>query len=242
VLSHLPVSERLVWHGICRSGRGCRAQIAWCTVDAFVVVIAKPRGVGMKLGKLWIAMVIVLTLGGNLRSAPVTLQITGAVTNVPSGLSSQFTAGQLISGSYTFETTTADNQNSPSLGGYVGAISAFEVTVGAYSVSSILQGDIQIENGIPDTYIATTFTQGNSVNGASPLLQAIQLNDPTGTAFSSDALPLVVNVNQFSGRDFTLDFTNGDRLLGRVDAIFVPEPATWGWIVLFLGLGRPRKC
>ncbi len=196
----------------------------------------------MNLRKNWIVFAVVLTLAGRAGASAVSLQFAGAVTNVPSGLSSQFTIGQQISGTFTFETSTADLQNSPQTGGYTGAISAFSSTIGSYALTSIFQGDIEVGNGSVDTYIATSFVQGNSVNGASPLLEAIQLSDATGTAWASDALPLTVDVSQFGVRDFTLDFSNGDRLVGQIQSIFVPEPAVSGWLALLMGLLRLPRC
>ncbi len=194
----------------------------------------------MPANKICLFMIIVITTAAQGRAATKSLQFTGNVTTVPASLASQFTVGQPISGTYTFDTLASDEDPSVQTGRYFLSVTPFKVSIGNYSTSGPLPGDIEVTDGLQDAYIAVSLATGNSINGATPVLQAIQLNDPTGTALSSTTLPEALDVTRFAARDFTLDFDNGARLIGQVNAIFVPEPVLSSGLLLTLGLCARR--
>ncbi len=156
------------------------------------------------------------------QGALVTFEFAATVSEVPVELASQFSIGQSIRGSYTFESSTLPNDST-----YYSAIRSFNVDIAGYELNSHGLGDIEVLDGAPDSYIAVSFSSGNSVGGLNPGLHAIQMNDHSGTALTSNKLPLVPpDVSKFADRRFTVDFP-GARLTGNIDRLVaVPEPSS----------------
>ncbi|MCA9127580.1 MAG: PEP-CTERM sorting domain-containing protein [Planctomycetales bacterium] len=156
-------------------------------------------------------------------AAIVGFTFTGSVTSVPASLASEFSVGEAIAGSYQFESTSIPVGSS-----YFASVTGFSVNIGGdYSLTANGLGDIDVQDGAVDSYIVASFSVGSAVGAATPTLHAIQLTDPTGTAISGTGLPLTPpNVGNFASRLFTLDYSNGSRLVGQIDTISaVPEPA-----------------
>lgn len=143
-----------------------------------------------------------LILVGMLTAAaagPITFDFAGSVTSVVPALSGTFSPGDTFSGSYTFESTTPDADPSPG-GFYAGAIIGLTFTIGPYTgtlgLCSSGPCDIFVQdNGFGpcasvDCYFLNVIPSGPSVAGVIPTSFQIGLNDFTGLAFSSDALPL----------------------------------------------------
>jgi len=151
-------------------------------------------------------------------SALSTFSFTGTVTNDPFGLSS---FGAPISGSYSFDPAAVDAIADPPSASYTstGAVFGFTATVdGApYAVSGNL--NIGILNASVDQYLVTASN--------ATLTLELFFEDATGTAFSSDALPLTPPaIARFAFREFRL-FGPDVEFEGTVDTLaIVPEPAT----------------
>jgi hypothetical protein len=77
-----------------------------------------------------------LVLAGASTATPITVSFTGTVASVGSDLAgSPFSEGQAVSGSFTFESSTADGDADPDEGLYLGALTSFSITIGAYSAT-----------------------------------------------------------------------------------------------------------
>jgi hypothetical protein len=156
-------------------------------------------------------LVLVLLLhAGGLGAVPTTFSFTGSVTDDPFGLS---TFGAPISGNYTFDSASVDAIPAPDTGSYtsLGPGFGFNANVDGtpYSVSGSL--NVSVLNAFIDQYLVTA-TDGT-------LTLEIFFEDSTGTAFSSDALPLTPPpVSSFDTRQFRL-FAPDAEFLGTVDTL-----------------------
>ena len=106
------------------------------------------------------------------------------------------------------------------------------------AMSGLSNGDISIGDGIvgTDNYTVVAFSTADALEGFSPSLHAIQLEDSTGQALSSDALsPMPFDVTGFDNPLVTIDFSNGSDLVrveGQLRTLQVPEPESF----LMLGM------
>jgi hypothetical protein len=166
------------------------------------------------------AAAFLLMASAAVEAAPVTFTFTGTVELVDSGLSSQFAKDQTISGSYTFESTTAAVAGSTSAVAAFNALTALNFDLGGYT-GGIPGGAgipaILINNGIggQDGYgvlsTANNGLTGANVGGFSLLSFALVLIDDTGQVFSDAlTLPGTVDLTSFSTVQFALTFGNGD--------------------------------
>ena len=171
-------------------------------------------------------------------SALTTFSFMGTVTDDPFGLSS---FGAAISGTYSFDSAAVDAIADPVSGSYTstGAGLGFAVTVDGipFSVSGNL--NVGVVNALPDQYLITAI-QG-------PLTLELVLEDASGTALSTDALPVTPPaIAQFAFRQFRL-FAPSAEFAGTVDTLgVVPEPETVlllivGWASVVLRQWHPRR-
>jgi hypothetical protein len=147
-------------------------------------------------------------------AALITFNFTGTVTAVGSNLggTTTFSNGQTLTGSYTFNSATADSNGGPTIGTYNGTISNLVVNIGSYSATlGAGTNFIQVKN-LPtsDSYTMQAPFSGATVNGHTPQLFGISLVDPTHTAFGNDHLPTTApNLGSFATKDFRLVFNGG---------------------------------
>ena len=159
-------------------------------------------------------------------SALLTFSFTGTVNNDPFGLSS---FGAPIVGSYSFDSTSADAIPDPTSGSYTsnGAAFGFAATVDGtpFAVNGNLS--VGIVNSFVDQYLVTA--------DDGTLRLELFLEDASGGAFSSDALPLAppalaaFSVRQFRLFGFGVDVEFGgtvDTLVCSASCESVPEPGT----------------
>jgi hypothetical protein len=191
------------------------------------------------------AATTLLMASATVEAAPVTLTFTGTVGSVDSGLSSQFTNGQTLSGSYTFEPATAAVTGSTSAVAAFDALTALNFDLGGYT-GGIPGGtgipQIIINNGIGghDGYGVVSTTNngltGANVGGFSLVTFALLLDDDTGQVFSDAlTLPGTIDLTSFSTVQFALNFSNGDVsqvVKGELTSLSpspipeIPEPCT----------------
>jgi hypothetical protein len=180
---------------------------------------------------------------------PITFTFSGTVETVDSNLSSQFDTSQTLSGYYTFESLTVDQDALDNIGYYPGALTALSLTVGTYTatlgtVSSnqwITIWDYYNGWGAHDMYaLIDNSLTGYSVNGLPLTHFAVlieQLVQPQDLV-TGDDLPLqppIIPSYQTGNAIWVLAFgtNNGvdpyGQVFGRItslEAAPVPEPGT----------------
>jgi hypothetical protein len=147
-------------------------------------------------------------------AVPITYEFSGVVTFHTShvAIASQFSDGQLLSGTYTVESTTDPRTGSTSNLAFFDGVSGLSFQIGSYSGSSPL-GEVQVHNNLSgdDEYrVSTTIVDGLSAPsvGSNILLSfALELRDTTETAFlDALLLPTSLNLSSFDLPSFTLLF------------------------------------
>lgn len=175
----------------------------------------------------------------------ITIDIEGVVDIVGDAgnyLEGKIKVGDIITGFYTYESTTPDSSLlDPVVGHYYhhSPPAGISLTVGGFEFrtdpSSVLFEMLIVNNNISghDIYALGSFNNLSLSNGVAVELISWQLNDLTGTVFSSDLLPTtapVLNDWQTNLLDIGGYRTFGIR--GHVTTA-IPEPVT----MLMLGLG-----
>lgn len=192
-------------------------------------------------------------------ATPVTFSLTGTVSQVTSGLSSEFSIGQSASFTLTYETNTTNNIG-PTYGNYNGALTAYSGTIGGWSFSWTASNSSTIN--IPQNYGMDMVMYGPawtapSVNSLSALYSNIFIYDPDGTTpggfFDNVGLPTSL---PSAGGYFYMhfgDFNNRQYVYGTIPSITsgppstnnIPEPGTLALIFVagggLLALRRKQK-
>lgn len=154
-----------------------------------------------------------LWLVSGAHAEPITITYFGTIESAVLLPTTQFDVGDSVEVSYTFESTTPDSDPAdPTLGIYFDPISDLQIRFGTYqasatSVQTIQAGDNWTGQGfLQDFYAVQSLSP--SISGSPletltgpplpsplgdwfPIAFALQLVDRTGTALSSDALPIV---------------------------------------------------
>lgn len=178
----------------------------------------------------------------NAMAADLTYSYTGTVTTVPSQLTGSFEVGDPIFGSYTFDDTWAPNNVSEATN-YNFSVSAFSMDIDGYSFSSLPGGDVSIGDNVAgkDTYTVVSLSAGGTpIDGLTPQLHALQLEDSSGSALSSTEISLLVNPADFDNPLITVAFGDGvdvATLMGQLTSAqvtSVPEPS--GVALLLFGM------
>ena len=182
--------------------------------------------------------------GSTADGALITIEIEAVVDYVgDSGnyLNGQINPGDIITGTYTYDSATQDsNPSSPSIGSYQHdtspcgiflSVGGFEFRTDPADVYFL----VEIANDHPwfepdinkDNYLLRSYSNLPLSNGTSVEHISWQLNDPTGSALSSDALPTAPpTLDQWEANILRL---LGDRTFS-IDAhvtSVIPEPATY---------------
>ncbi len=179
-----------------------------------------------------------LLLGGApVLAVPITFEFTGTVTQVPvldpgDPFGGTIGFGTAFHGRYTFESTTPDAVPSPQIGAYrmSGAPFGASVTLAGHTFSTTDALAIGVADNLPgprDQYTVLACAGGLSCAG--DLTLELFFEDPTGTVFSSDALPLIPPaLTRFATRDFHLSALvegNQVQIDGRVESLSCPACA-----------------
>ena len=199
----------------------------------------------MVLAGAVIGIVFLAGLPTMARADLITYNFSGTVDTVDSALSSIFSSGQTLTGSYTFDSTTSAVPGSTSAAAVYYALTSVSFTVGSYTASSTATQEIQVENGATDTYTVVS-RKSDGLNGADvaglPLsLFTIRLDDSSGTVFS-DALilPTGLVLSNFSSKLFFLDFgdlTAPSVVSGTITELSQPAPVPLPGAFLLFGSG-----
>ena len=182
-------------------------------------------------------------------AAPVTFSFTGVVSHVDTKLFPTVTAGQTLSGSYTFESGTALSRPGNR---YNGAITAFSANLGSYNaVLGAGTNFIAVANNQSFDRYALSAPLNPGAPGLA-LRFRLELVDPSSGTFSNRALPMTPpSLSSFATTRWRLVFENAHgtaRIRGVLTSLTaVPLPAA---VVLFgtglvalagLGAGSGRR-
>jgi hypothetical protein len=193
------------------------------------------------------------------RAASVTLPFAGTLDFVDPTLAGVFSVGQILTGTYTFESTTPARAGSDSTTSVFDALTNLNFTLGSYSASSSGAPEIQIDNDPTapffDRYAivsrASDGLTGPPAAGQPLSTFVFRLDDSTNTVFT-DALilPTSLNLSRFDSRQFFLFFGSPASpviISGAITSLAtdVPEPSSLmpagiGLLGL-LGFGRRRR-
>jgi hypothetical protein len=202
-----------------------------------------------------IGAVALVALTIPVQASLITYNFSGTVTGVDASLSSLFSNGQTLTGSYTFESTTTPRTGSTSGFAVYDALTALSFSIGSYSASSTAAQEIQVDsgaNGAPnDRYAVVSRVSdgltGPAVNGNPLNFFSFRLDDLSNSQFGTAlTLPTSLSLSNFNGlsndgvNQFFVFF--GDpaaplvvdgTLTGLSQPSAVPEPAT----MMLLGSG-----
>jgi hypothetical protein len=205
--------------------------------------------------KTWFGLLVVgavLFLAPEIAQAVgVKFAFTGVVAEVDAALAAEFSPGESLVGSYTFESTTPDSSpGDPVVGRYANAIIQFTATFdGDYTVTLGSDNEISIANGPPGNDVYQVFLTNPTappVGGLSLGALFFGLADRSSTGLGSKSLPLTPP----SLPAFELD-SSGAIYLSRpnqsvrfrlTSLTLVPEPSCCALAFLgLLGIGLDRK-
>jgi len=197
--------------------------------------------------RLSIGCAMVLLAPVAAKAAPVTFAFSGTVTAVDAALAGEFSLGESVVGSYTFESTTPDaDPGDPTLGIYDNAITAFSATFGGdYTVTQGLDNDISVANGPPgnDVYqVFLTNPTAPTVAGLSLGALFLGIGDIDSNVFNSDSLPLtppdLAEFESIIAGQIFLDSPGNQTLDFQLTSLtLVPEPSTLAAAALALMMG-----
>ena len=202
----------------------------------------------IKKAGIFAVLFVVLNLWtGNLRAELITIHLTAEVIYVDdlAGLlEGKVNVGDIITGSYSYDSDTPDSSPSSSLGTYWHytppyginlSIGGFVFQTDPDNVNFLLQVDDGYIGG--DGYLIRSYNNLPLTNWVEVDHISWQLNDYSGTALSSDALPItppVLTDWPDTGYHLTIDLDNGGSSYIRAEVTSaVPESAT----VLLLAFG-----
>jgi len=175
----------------------------------------------------------------------ITIHIEAVVDTVDDSgnyLEGQINPGDIITGYYTYESTTLDSNPSQSVGDYeyYSPPCGIFLSVGGFDFQTDLTNVdffIEVVNNYPsgDAYVVGSSNNLPLSNGVSVDPIDWQLGDNTGTALSSDALPIIAPVldNWQSRNHLRLQGERGGYIIDAHVTSAVPESAA----IVLLGLG-----
>jgi hypothetical protein len=187
-------------------------------------------------------------------AAQIPFTFTGSVGNVlggvftPQGFGADgFTTSLPVSGDVTYNSNSTDANASSIVGRYNNPVQDFSVSVGTY-FATFAPGNsfIRVTNNAAgagnDIYeLRVNGLLGSTVNGFTPASFLLELTDPSGTAFSSDALPGTPSLSSFATSQFRLIFdTASTRVQGALTSLVPLPAAVWlfgAGLIALVGLG-----
>lgn len=208
--------------------------------------------------------VLALLATGMVQAAPVTYYFGGQLSWVHPELSPALSAGNEFNGTFTYESTTVDSSPADPNRGYYGPGPAFSATINAltFSTAGGGSGTVAVVNNLSgkDRFEATSAdsaTTGPSINGYIPKAFFLFMDDYTGSAFNSDALPASeVDLALFDVSSFELFLENRRALdsgasvhaslsylsLIAPNVTSIPEPGSLALVALALAGTLAVRC
>jgi hypothetical protein len=190
---------------------------------------------------------LALALAAPAGADTITVSFTGTIIGIPPELASGFTAFDPVSGSFQFDSATADTVANPAVGFYPGPTN-FSFTFGSYTATSpggepshFIRVDDNLALSITiDLYgVETRNVTGGAFGFFQPTRLTFIMSDSTATAFASDALPTSLDLADFDTASANIVFqNNGDliQVVARVTTLrVVPEPEALA-LVTFAGI------
>jgi len=196
--------------------------------------------------KIAIVFLIVLALSGNRASAEViTIEITAEIVGINDHdglLEGRISAGDIMTGSYTYDSDTPDTNPSHTVGDYWHYSSPYGISLSAREF--VFQTDpdnisfvVEVINDHTgqDGYLLRSYNNLPLSNGVHIDHISWQLDDYSSTALSTDALPTTPPVlEDWENESLLITFGYKDfSVIGVRVTSAVPEPATF----LLFGLG-----
>lgn len=188
------------------------------------------------------------------QAASISFNFSGSVGDVfggvftPHGFGADgFTTALPVSGGASINTLATDSNAASNVGRY-NAIQDFSVSVGTY-FATYAPGNsfVRVTNSAPgagsDIYeLRVNGLFGSAVNGFTPSSFLLELTDPSGTAFSSDALPAgAPSLSSFARSEFRLLFGSAStRVQGALTSLVPLPAAVWlfgAGLIALVGLG-----
>lgn len=184
-----------------------------------------------------------ILLGGAAQASPVSTGFLGEVTQLTFDPDDPFGGtiqpGTFLTGSYTFESATTDTIPGPLVGSYISTGPLYGLVVDIGGNPFAIHGGLTISvidspAGGLDQF--TVLAQSGTSGGLNPFLSVeLFFVDPTGTAFTSDALPLgLPALEHFPIRTVLLEAVEdraGIVYQYEIQATVVPEPSTMVFVV-----------
>jgi len=205
--------------------------------------------------KIMAVFFVVLALSASsIRAEIIEINITAEIDyidDLDGLLNGQLSVGSIISGSYIYDSATPDSSLEPDYGEYLHTNWPYGITLNAGGFAFQTDPDnVEFYVGIENGYIGIQDTYGLRSYNNLPLYDNVsvghiswQLDDSTGTALSSTALPTTPTVLEGWDFDWGIRITGGipdeegkfiERFIIRAPVTYViPEPATF----LLLALG-----
>jgi hypothetical protein len=195
----------------------------------------------MKLRQLATIVVAIIWVAWSApsRADLITFAFTGTADLVDPALAGSFSAGQSLTGTYTFDSTTVARAGSDSTFAVFDALTHLNFTLGTYSATSTGAPEIQVDNNPPppddDRYSilarASDGLTGPAVSGLALDSFGFRLDDSTNSVFNNAlVLPTSLNLADFDNRQFFLFFTDGTSSVdvsGTITSLrAVPEPSS----------------
>jgi hypothetical protein len=188
------------------------------------------------------------------QAASISFNFSGSVGDVfggvftPQGFGADgFSTALPVSGGASFNSNATDTIAASNIGRYNNTIQDFSVSVGTY-FASFAPGNsfIRVTNSSAgagsDIYeVRVNGLLGSAVNGFQPTSFLLELTDPSGTAFSSDALQGPPSLSSFARSEFRLIFgAASTRVQGALTSLVPLPAAVWlfgAGLIALVGLG-----